>query len=442
MSLDKILIRKQGKQLADIVTLAPNGTDDTINIQNILDSGKILRLIQGVYIATTLSLDDGTKIITSGLKTKLKQKDGTPSETRLLKIIGSNVFVDDMSYEGNISTTTGEQNHAVFIMNTAKQIQNIKVGNIVAINMRGDALYIGGDANYNPRNIKIGNVYATNCYRNGISLTGCQNVEIGEVIALQCGVMGVDLESDTQGGHNSNIKIGNIITSNIGILASGAGYSYCENIEIGFVTLRRSSMGSVPDYPIVDTDSTGITFRNSRNIKIKGLDIDGFDKFAISFMFSGDDRYNDKITIDNLRVVNCSLDDTTYNAYISLGGADTIEINNIDSIVQAPKSLFLGTSKTSQYQNVIVKNAIHNGDKFANTCGVNLTNVVAISTGKVLQSIKQLSKAQNCTFSGTDIITYSDNVIFEGNKLTYTVTKENNGINVYRNNIINTIYQQ
>ena len=68
-------------------------------------------------------------------------------------------------------------------------------------------------------------------------------------------------------------------------------------------------------------------------------------------------------------------------------------------------------------------------------------NIKATSDVGVFGSLKQLSKIQNSTLTGaTYLVTYSDNVIFEGDTITYTSGKESNGINIYRNNIVNTVY--
>ena len=430
--------------LADIVTLAPSGTDDTTAIQTVLDQGKVPRLIQGTYIVDHLNLDDNSKIITSGYRTKLKQKVGVVAGTRILSVIGSNVVVDEMTYEGNIATDTGEQNHAVIVFSASKTISNVWIKGIKATDIRGDGLYIGGNTSYNPQNIVIGNIYSQNCIRNGVSITGGKNIKIDNIIALQCGVIGVDFESDTQGGAIKNVIVGNIITSNMGVFAAGTGYPYVESVKIGNITLRRSYMNSTPDYPnALNTDNDGITFRNAKNIEIESIDIDGFDRHAVFFNISGGDRYSDNVTIKNLTVANCSLTDVTYNSYINVAGCNVVKINNINSTVQtgAGKELIKGTSKTANEQNVIIENATHTGGRFAYLCGLYAKNIKATSDVGVFGSLKQLSKIQNSTLTGaTYLVTYSDNVIFEGDTITYTSGKESNGINIYRNNIVNTVY--
>jgi hypothetical protein len=371
----------------------------------------------------------------------IQQKTGVAPGTRILNILGDNWIVEEMTYIGNIATDTGEQNHAVFVNKGAVHgATNGEIKGIRAFNIRGDGLYIGGGT-LNPQNIKIGNVYVSNCYRNGISLTGGNNIEIGNVLAIQCGMIGVDLESDTAGGHINGVKIGNVITSNLGVIAAGTGYSYCENVDFGFVVCRKSNAGSTPDYPVMTTDQDAVTFRNARNIRFKGLDIDGFDRHALLFNISGGDRYNDNITIDTLVIANCSLVDVTYNSYVNVAGVINLVINKLDSTTQTGKEAFAGTSKTAAEQNVIINSGKHTGGRLGYNCGVYLKNIIATSNVGVLGSIKALSKIINSSLTGaTYLITYSDNVIFEANTIVYTTGKESNGVNIYRNNIVNTVY--
>ena len=426
-------------QLADIVTLVPNGIDDTSNIQAILDAGKIPKLRPETYIISSVTLNDNAKILSSGYKTVLKQKSGVSAGTRILVVQGSNIVVDEMSYEGNIATDSGEQNHAVFIKNVSATIKNVSIKGINAKNIRGDGLYIGGATNYNPININIGNITVDNCYRNGVSITGGQNLNLGDIYTSNCGMMGVDLESDNQGGAIKNVKIGNIITSNLGVIAQGSTYPDVQNVQIGFVECRASRMTSTPDYPVTTSDSNGVIFRNAKNIKIKGLDIDGFNSFAIKIQKETGDRFSQNVEIGSLIVANCSLTDTTYNAYISLGVVN-LKINNLVSTTQTGKTLFLGTSITGDEQNVIIENGTHNGGRFAYYCGLYAKNLNITTDTTAISYIKTLSKIDNCKINATTIIGYSGNVIFEGCNLTYSSAKESGTANIYRNNIINTVF--
>lgn len=428
------------KNAANIVTIIPSGTDDTTTIQSVLDNNDIPRLIDGTYYVSSLILNNNAKIITSGYKTILKQKSGVTDGTRILVIQGSNIVVDEMIYEGNINTDTGEQNHGVYIRNNTNVIQNVLIKGIIAKNIRGDGLYIGGVTDYNPTNITIGDVSAVNCYRNGVSITAGINLKIGNIQSLQCGVLGVDLESDTQGGAINNVEIGNIITSNVGILASGGSYPYVQNVEIGFVECRKTKAGSTPDYPTLDTDNDGITFRNARNIKIKGLDIDGFDRFAVQSIINVDDRYSDNIEIGSLVIANCSLNDVTYNSYVNMAGFNLVKIGYVKSTTQTGKAAFKGTSKTANEQNIIIGSSKHSGGVFAQYCGLYANNLDVVSDTVTVGSLKNLSMILNSKLNGTTIVSYSDNVIFEGCTLTHTVSRESNGINIFRNNVINTVF--
>ena len=430
-----------GEQLEQVSFISPSGNDDTNLLQSILSNKKILRLGKGTFKVSSLTLDDNAKIITCGYETVIKQIEGTPIGTRILNIIGDNVSVDELVIEGNIATETGEHRHAIQIYNTDKSNMNISIKGLKAINIRGDGLCISGNANYNPKNIEIGNVYTQNCVRNGVSITGGRNIYIKNIISLNSGVIGVDLESDTVGGAIKNIRIDNVITSNMGILASGGTYPWCENINIGNVCLRANFMNSTPDYPnSLNTDGDGLTIRNSRYVTIESLDIDGFNRHAINFLISGNDRYSDKIKINNLKMTNCSLTDTTYNCYIQLAGCNTCEINNIDSTTQTGKIMVKGTSKTANEQNITMNNVNHVGGVLCYLCGCTATNVKCVSDSNVFTSLKAFSSFRNCELTGVNISGYSDNVILEGNKITYTSNKDVGGANIYKNNLINTVF--
>lgn len=435
----------QFKDFANVLFYGMKGDgtpeDDTV-LQNFVNNNRNIYFPSGTYLISGFTIPDNTIIKTDGYSTKFKQKSGLvggTGEYRIITISGSNVILETASFEGNITTDSGEQNHAIGIRNNTKILNNIKIGDIVALDIRGDALEISGYTNKNPINVTVGNVYANNCYRNGVSVTGAINLTIGNIYAIRCGVLGLDFESDTTGGHIKNVTVGNVYAGGVGFLAAGTGYDYVECIKTGFLYLNKSLSGSTPDYPTVSTDKSGATFRNSKNILIDGMYVSGFDVFAIEFMLEVGDRINKDIIISNLTTENCSLNDIVYSTYMNVVGVETLTIKNLQSVIQTGKRLFKGNGDPNN-QSVIIENGVHYGGGFCSNCEVYAKNLKATCDTSAFSNMRPLSKVEHSTITAEYIVGYSGNFFIESSYLNYTAGLELGTANLYSKNIINGVF--
>ena len=195
---------------------ADGATDDTEAFERLFDYGLCCYLPAGEYVVTSLTPPEGTIIKTDGYPTKIKQKSGQPIGTRTINITHDDIQIGPaLEGEGNIATDVNEQNHFIYI---AGPLKNVRVGDVIGRNIRGDVVYIGGTQANPLYNVSIGNVFGDNVLRNVVSITGGQQIDVGQVSGSAVGFMMFDVEPDPGGQRCDQISVGHVRGHAVGVV--------------------------------------------------------------------------------------------------------------------------------------------------------------------------------------------------------------------------------
>lgn len=105
-------------QLTDLVTLKPNGVDDTAAIQNAINRNDKVKLAKGTFICGNLVLPANKSLIGEGVGlTTIKLKDG--ANTTLLNIRNAtDSSVSDITFDGNKAKNAYNENDSVIRIDT------------------------------------------------------------------------------------------------------------------------------------------------------------------------------------------------------------------------------------------------------------------------------------------------------------------------------------
>lgn len=291
---------------------------------------------------------------TAGFTTNIQQNPGTPAGTRTVVIdSGGDVrFAESgATVTGNIDTDTGEQHHAVYVFARLNgRIDNVKIGDINGVNIRGDALYIGGSSIgsienlLNPSLVTFGNITGTDCYRNVVSITGGVGIDGGVIKGNTNGLLTLDFEPDLQGGVVNGFNIKGVIGSTVAILGASprsvwgdplpAGVPFDigerKQINIGFFIGRG-------DYPVSSSAisppvTTGLIYRNSSFTHIQSLDLRAYRGEPVQTVYNAASPSFDVRGTGN-SIGTCIIRDclTTSGLYaLNLAGQKHLKIDHLD----------------------------------------------------------------------------------------------------------------
>ena len=201
------------KQLGTPVTVygvkGDGVTDDTAAIQQCLNDNRVVYFPTPAvaYLITSLDIPANTIINTENINVRFKQASGTNAELRMLYVRGSNVEIGDLTGEGNIATDTDEFKHVLAILTRSPSssnvrqgadvaIDNVRLGHIRGLNIRGDVVSIGQNANRPITNVYVESAHGDNILRNVVSVVGGDNIYVGRVTGTQVGYMAADIEPD------------------------------------------------------------------------------------------------------------------------------------------------------------------------------------------------------------------------------------------------------
>ncbi|MBP1994574.1 glycosyl hydrolase family 28-related protein [Paenibacillus eucommiae] len=400
-------------------------TNDTAQIQAALNGYAAVYMPASTYLVSGLNVSGGRKIYTDGAATILKQTAGTPIGTRILLVAGSQVSIGLMSYEGNIATDTNEQNHALAIIATTTDLENIEVEGVIARSIRGDALYIGGGYTadtFRPRNISVGLVYSENVYRNGVSITSGENIHIQTCKSIKAGLFGVDIESNAN--KIIGVTFGSLETSSLGIIGHGTE-SPATNIKIDNLIIDGSlNNGVIVDYPTNDVlVNSGIVFRNAMNNEFGTVKISNTSRYAIESLKSGtQDGYCDTIVFHSLHIESCALTDSSALGYIVTGAINNFIVHSGSALFASGETtkalLFNCKSQTPlKINNFTLTNGVFGREVWAHIykCRINVPDA------NVLTNAKAGSILSGCTIvSCLRLLSYCETCVIEYNDISYT----------------------
>ena len=350
----------------------PTGEDDGEGLA-LLDSENTEYTIQeGTYLFDSFTTSANRVVHTAGIdKTIFKQNSGILTDTRIINIDKSDVTfgLEGFTVTGNIATDTGEQKHGVFIRNLAAQVDRVKVGNFKAVDLRGDALYIGGNTSYNPRFIEYGDVYAFNCIRNGVSITGGDQISGGNVYAPSMGLFAYDIEPDTVGGIVGKVTAKNIYGRQAGILGQPT-QSVEKDVQIESVYLDGALGRSTPTLGVFSTDGNGLVGRNTKGVQIKKTTVINQEWEAITAVFSGSD-----VKCDNWHLGECTLTnnntDLSQTRVCNISGFKNVTFGDVTVTAKTPGTEVVFQGATSGALNTrLLINSIVSDTKLASYCSI------------------------------------------------------------------------
>lgn len=353
--------------------------DDTDFISYAFNAFDNVMFVNGTYLVDYISVSDNQSLIT-GSSVIIKQKPQTLSDKRVIYVTGSNVCIGDLTIEGNISTDINEQNHGIFIIANSVNgnISNVKIGNIIGENIRGDCLYMTGASGYSLSGVVAGDIIGNNVYRNVVSITGGSNIKINSITGNAVGFMTLDIEPEPSYTPAIGVRVNYIKGRHFGSNSSSSS-NYCDGIYIGYLDLDPAyTSDSTPSYPPGASLNDGVSLRNTKAIRIEKLKINGFDRSAIFTTYNSGELGCELISIGSAEITDCAKTDVTYFSYINLN--KTTDFIFIEKLV---------TSITGASLRVI------------NTCGRGAINSAIISIG-----------------SGASFIRASENIVVDNIKMT------------------------
>lgn len=306
-----------------------------------------VKLPAGTWQIGSISIPAGKSLLTDGAATVLQQKPGMPVGTRVIVIGASNVYVGDLTIKGNIVTDTDEQNHGIFIQG-ASNISNIRIGDITGENIRGDVVCIAGLATARVDDVRIGDIVGNNVLRNVLTISGGQDIRIGHVSGSAYGLYVFDLEPNPASQLIKDVDIAYAKGVAAGIVPPAASV-FAEHIRIGTLDLNPAyASDSTPAYghraaAIVN----GLWLRNCRAITVDYMRAYGYATHAAFYVYNAGEMQGDNINFGFIDIDQCSLVDTTYNAYFNFVAVLSTKIGGGRvNLISVTKGLLLGGTTT------------------------------------------------------------------------------------------------
>lgn len=305
-------------------------TDDTLAIESVMLNYSNIYFPNGTYLVDYVNVYEDTTVNTAN-NVLFKQKPQALAGKRIMNILGSNVEIGNVNFEGNILTDINEQNHAVFIISNATNgnLSNIRIGDVSVSDIRGDGFYVGATAGYRSSAISIGNVVVDNVYRNGVSITSGYDITIKTVTGTRVGFMILDLETNAGQGTIEDVKISYVRGRCLGFIGTTAT-DYVDSVLVENADLDPSYQGqSTPSYAVGVALKDGITLRNCKSVNLGTAKVSGFDRCGIYTVTGVGEIGIQNLNIDFLGITNCSLTDAVLNSYMELSNSN-VNINNLD----------------------------------------------------------------------------------------------------------------
>jgi len=323
----------------------PNAVDDTAILQAIITKYRDVYLPNaGNYIVSRISVPANTRIRTDGFNTHVIQKSGTGAAIEIFEIAGSNVHIDDIFLEGRygqVGDTTGEWNHGIMISadaTTVDHIAGVSIGNVLAKNIRGDAIALNTDVNTRSvSGISFGNILVDNVYRHGWSMVGNIHGVSGGYVMLAsgavygCGVMEFDIESDTGTGPVRDVDVLGVIEGRYVQIAGTTAADYADNIRVAHLDLNPANHpGSNPAYAWAPV--AAILLRNSSFFDVCKARVIGFNVPALLNEWNAGELATQSVHFTELETSDCAR--TSNGTYAHVWGQPGVTQLSIDSLKQ------------------------------------------------------------------------------------------------------------
>jgi polygalacturonase len=358
-------------QKSTIVSVKKSGakgdgkTDDTQAIQAAIDQNAVVYLPKGVYLVSHLTILDNKRIKTDGFATILRQEPN-PCKTQphdknkaLIHINGSNVMLDSLSLEGDINCYDGQQNHAVLILPLGRMIENIVLKGVKVKNFRGDGVCIAGyEATTFAKNVSISNVFVKNCYRNGISITTGETIQLDNIRTEGVGLFGIDIEQDDHLTIAKDIRISNVQLAGLGISGHGG---MVENVVVKNADLDGKRRGCTVHDFMENLMPDGIAVQKAQNLRLENVKIRNFGGFGIRF-FENTTKNESLENISNcvfkdIFIENCASKAGYTEGPIFTGGAKDVTFDNLKIDDLKPSQTLMFQNAEAGTQQIKLKNS-------------------------------------------------------------------------------------
>lgn len=443
---------EQYVSVKDFGAVGDGVTDDTAAIQAALSAANQVYFPTPAvdYLVSSIDIPADRTLVTDGASVKFQQKSGQPVGTRVFNVMGPNVVIGDMTVEGNISTDTDEQNHAININSgvAGTSLYNVRVGNIRGINIRGDVIYIGQTLSSGTvSGVSVASADGNNILRNVVSIVGGADIEIGQVTGPAVGYMHVDVEPDgTYTGNAVNVHVGQVKGRHIGVVVNNPSGDlvFNENIQFGEVNLDPSfATQSTPAYaPGASIASRAVILRSTKDVAIGTLKVNGYNGSAIWKEGGGVSEIS--VNIGQAFFSDCNKVDGNTYGYVMCNNVTFGYLNADTPLVTSVNQHVLGADNcvvnSGQFSLGSTASLARNGSGAA-IRNANITfKGTATSTYIVLGATN--AQLKNCTVTGVERLAgFSTGVDVENSSITTsigvlnTVTKA-----VYKNSTINSQY--
>jgi len=253
-------------------------TDLTTYFAQALRETRTLVIPEGTYSLTGMRIPPKTRLITAGFQTRFRQLPSAGETEPLILIEGSDVEIGDCAIEGIIQqfrTGGSEFNHGIMIAarEDAPALRNVRIGNILGRNLRGDAINILCEGDAILDDVHIAGVQGDNILRNVVAIVGGNNIQIGRIEAERCGYAALDIEPE--GSYSAPVETVRVALIKGAMCAIQATPdTYARDIEIDFLDTNPAySANSSPAFVdhrgnAFDREGTGLLLRNATAIRI------------------------------------------------------------------------------------------------------------------------------------------------------------------------------
>ena len=303
-------------------------TDDTAAFTAALRAADVISVPAGTFIVSQVAVPGGKTMLTQGANTILQQRRGLPSGTPVLRVTGSNVEIGSLKIIGNIATDRGEWMHAVAIHPSrfTGTISDVRIGDIIGENIRGDVVEIYPRAPYDAVRIRIGHLVGNNVLRAVASICGGEDIEIRSCTGRRVGYSHFTVEPDAPCTPARNVRVGQV-TGRHAIVAPVSPAVVADGVSIATLDLDPAyALGSSPEYSHRGSAGmAGLVLRNCRSLNIGTFRAKGFAGPAIEQLFNRGELSRQELRIDQAEISDCNRAASPDEAYV-VGAPDVTHL--------------------------------------------------------------------------------------------------------------------
>lgn len=253
----------------------------------------------GTYTHCSFAIPGGRTLATEGTATVFRQLPIARPTDSLFVVEAAGVTIESCTITGIIqhyrhqdrhNGGNSEFNHGILIhaRRGRPPVHGVAIADVVGRDIRGDAVAILCDRGADLRDVRVGSVTGRNVLRNGVSIVGGRDIDIGRIDGTAFGYATFDIEPE--GDYSApveNVRVQSIRGAVVQISANTD--SYARNVTIEQLdTSPAHATGSTPAYRdrtgqlFLDT-STGLRLRNVTGLSIGSHKARGHAAHAVGY---------------------------------------------------------------------------------------------------------------------------------------------------------------